>query len=654
MIGIKGNYFSESLKRKINNADIVSFDVFDTLLVRPYTRPTDVFLHIERIFHKPNFCWSRIEAEQLARIRHRELQDVTFDMIYDEIDDVYKDMKQRELDWEEMVLRANPEIKAVYDYAKQAGKTIVIASDMYLPTEFIAKILRKNGYDGWDKLYVSGDINASKHRGHMFKQILNEYGVVPSKMLHIGDNHRSDYKTPKKLHIVTAPYKPIFQQFVESNNRYKMFKTYKHMSLGMSALLGVMAYKYILNKVCPQKTDYWTELGYEYAGPVGYTYMRFVEQVVKDNNIDGLLFVARDGWLLQKIYETFSTKTKNAYVYAPRFINHICRLDYVKNDKKQAQAIIDFYREKYPDNEKLSASFDNPCDFIRQNQDVFVPLANEQMAKYKDYLHHIVPNAKKYALVDTMTVHFSAQKLLQSAIDKDVSGIYWGILRNYHADEYAFKSFVGVCLPSDVIPEYKFFTHNWYFVEFLICSPEYPILSIDEYNRPNYFVSKNSYESRRVELFPQIESGALQFVSDINEWFGGNNIYLSNKDIISWIDGYVQSPTKQDINNMMDIHFDEDSIHQQWVPLFIKKISFVDFLKHPKRTTKTIRSLVWHTPFQSFLLCLYKPITLHTRGWKKISIAIFPCLKKRYVTVSFGSEQRNHFKFVIGNIEGDK
>ena len=135
----KDKLLLDKIKSKIRKVKVVSFDIFDTLLVRPYIQPTDLFFHMEKAYERPGFADERRDAERRTRIRHKELEDITFDMIYDEIDDEFKDMKQKEMDWEEMVLRANPELKQVYDYAKEQGKKIVIASDMYLPTKFIAR-----------------------------------------------------------------------------------------------------------------------------------------------------------------------------------------------------------------------------------------------------------------------------------------------------------------------------------------------------------------------------------------------------------------------------------------------------------------------------------------------------------------------------------
>ncbi len=37
----------EELKKRIDEVDVVSFDIFDTLIVRLYRKPTDLFAHLE-------------------------------------------------------------------------------------------------------------------------------------------------------------------------------------------------------------------------------------------------------------------------------------------------------------------------------------------------------------------------------------------------------------------------------------------------------------------------------------------------------------------------------------------------------------------------------------------------------------------------------
>lgn len=52
------------LQSKIKNAKVVSFDIFDTLLLRTYIRPRDVFKHLETAFDAKGFDNERFYAEK--------------------------------------------------------------------------------------------------------------------------------------------------------------------------------------------------------------------------------------------------------------------------------------------------------------------------------------------------------------------------------------------------------------------------------------------------------------------------------------------------------------------------------------------------------------------------------------------------------------
>ena len=54
----------DKIKNKINKADIVSFDIFDTLLLRPYCKPSDLFYHIGQVKKMPFFATLRQETER--------------------------------------------------------------------------------------------------------------------------------------------------------------------------------------------------------------------------------------------------------------------------------------------------------------------------------------------------------------------------------------------------------------------------------------------------------------------------------------------------------------------------------------------------------------------------------------------------------------
>ena len=70
---------------------------------------------------------------------------------------------------------------------------MIAVSDMYLPGDFLTTLLKQCGYEGLEHLFVSCDMNASKHEGSLYQKIRERYGTDCS-ILHIGDNPYSDQK----------------------------------------------------------------------------------------------------------------------------------------------------------------------------------------------------------------------------------------------------------------------------------------------------------------------------------------------------------------------------------------------------------------------------------------------------------------------------
>ena len=62
----------EDFVRKIKDYDVISFDIFDTLIFRPFSSPTDVFYLIGEKFDFLDFKNLRVWAEWDARMKCRQ------------------------------------------------------------------------------------------------------------------------------------------------------------------------------------------------------------------------------------------------------------------------------------------------------------------------------------------------------------------------------------------------------------------------------------------------------------------------------------------------------------------------------------------------------------------------------------------------------
>lgn len=263
------------LKTLVDNHEVISFDIFDTALLRPYAKPCDLFLHLEKLNGAHGFFEKRIEAEKLARDKYPHQEDITFDQIYESIDEQFKDYKQKEFDLEKQVIVKNPEIFELYDYAIKKGKRVIFTSDMYFPKSYIEQFLSKNGYTRYEKLYVSADLMKTKHLSTLYKYILPNIGVLPEDILHIGDNYHSDVEVPEKMGITPYYYEKAIVRLLNSDKRAELFYKNNEYVLGISIILGILAIKNYSTE------NYWEKIGYNYAGPVIYAYMKWLEKNIK-------------------------------------------------------------------------------------------------------------------------------------------------------------------------------------------------------------------------------------------------------------------------------------------------------------------------------------------------------------------------------------
>lgn len=635
-------FFTKYVQHEILKSSIVSFDIFDTLLLRPYVNPKDLFLHMAKYYNEPFFYDFRISAENAAR-KNSKAPDITLDDIYNQIQSEFKNFKEKEKKWEHMVLRANPEMLEVFDFALKNNKQIIIASDMYLPSDFIADVLHKNGFKGYKKLYVSGEKGVVKHDGSMFDLIIKETKTSPNKILHIGDNYNSDYKVPRKYGIHTIRYTPPTESFIKDNIRINNFLNTNKGDLGASILVSILAYQNLSNK----NDNYWYNLGYQYTGPVTYGYTRFIEKEAKEHNVNNLMFVARDGYTLQRVFNTFNNSIYNSYVYAPRFLNLICRLDYDKQDISHLSAIINFFakKDKKINNLLKTTNLQNIndySDFITNNIKLFTPLVKKECNQYKKYLQNNIKTKGNVGIVDTLTVNFSSQRLIENVLNHKCFGFYWTtktILNRYHQH----TTFLNSKLES----MYKQ-TKNWNFMELLMTAPEFPIKQLKHDGTPVYDTNPSKAEQIRKKIYPDISSGAVDFAKDIKKVFDGIDIYLSGPTLVSWVNCFCDFPTNIDIKNMKIIKHAPDSAHHDYIPLFCADFKIHDFFLHPRKVKKIQQSCMWHSPIEK----LMKPFVIKNRGIKYIQIMFFPLLKKNFFICALRFSDDHFYQITLGNPKG--
>lgn len=292
----KNSLFSEKYYDKF---DLISFDVFDTLLYRPFKYPSELFEYIGG----SQFRKERIWAEKISRLQCKE---TTLDKIYNMIQPEYKKYKDIEISTEISLCKPYKENAELFNFIKSLGKKIIITSDMYLPESVIEIMLWQCGVNGYDKIYVSSKQQAQKSTGELFDKILEDYKLPPEKILHIGDNKRSDGDIPSTKGLSIYNVEKKIDLLFKNKPFLKLLKDNYLNNLYISSLIDY------------QEDNYWKRLGYMYGSVLVYPFMYWLRDEAIKNKIDTLVFVGRDGYILKKVFEKFNTGIKCIYAYANR------------------------------------------------------------------------------------------------------------------------------------------------------------------------------------------------------------------------------------------------------------------------------------------------------------------------------------------------
>ena len=340
-----------------------SYDIFDTLITRCTDSPNGVFAIVQRIlqdetidedgifrefYHSRtwncfvnNYVAIRSDAEkrtkEIAFCEGRE--DVSIIDIYEEIkrcESIDPETMRKTMDVEIRVERSC--VVPIYENIERIkedidkGIKVVLISDMYLGEPVLRTILTEVDEVFRNvPIYVSCDYNMTKLSGTLYRLVRRRENVLYSEWKHIGDNIVSDDTIPQILGIKTeriseqhkTPRLRFYQKNLDSNKA--------EIQLMMGAL-----------KTIQFKNDI-EIIGAEIAGPVVFSFVRWVIDTCIERGARNIYFVARDGYILKKvgdiIISTEHLSIKTHYLYSSRRAFQV-------NEDKSKKLLLDYVKQE--------------------------------------------------------------------------------------------------------------------------------------------------------------------------------------------------------------------------------------------------------------------------------------------------------------------
>lgn len=522
----------------IEEVDVVSFDIFDTLLMRKTLYPTDVFeVMIEKEAMLPkDFANNRIlcERELLANQCNPTIYDV-----YDKLQKIYgwSDKEKKVF----LKLEVHTDCRCIvrreciYSYYKKCikeGKKVYLLSDMYYTHEILCYILEQFDICGYEKIYVSCEYNTSKSK-HLFDIYISDNQVENG--LHIGDDLEADIDSAKKRNLKTFHIYSARQLLEQSN--YAGVLNYTD-SLSERVLIGCFIARLFNNPfdfkqgkgIIRNAEDY----GYAFVAPLVFKFCSWLLEKCEKDDIKSILFSSRDGYLFYKSFASIRNSIKedvlpeSIYFYASRMAYTIISL-YTEDDIKFVYDLA--YDGTIED--MLYERFKIP---IKQIEKYDEEKWEDRWQYVKSYIPQILENSKKYRknfyrYLETLGININEQtaffdfvssgtchRCLQTTIRKKIPGYYFSYIYSKNTSglldiKELFHTEFG-CI-SDT-----FLCNNYLFLENIFSAPEATLKEFNEDGQPIFFEEDRT--EKNIQELEIIHNSVLRYIEEVLEIMGGN------------------------------------------------------------------------------------------------------------------------------------
>jgi HAD superfamily hydrolase (TIGR01549 family) len=542
----------DALKAMIDDADVVSFDVFDTLVFRRHYSPADLF---------PRHLL-RIAAEHAARRLHRKREDITLAQIYA----LLRGSPDEEIAAERQTLYANPKARAIYNYARAQGKRVIAVSDMYLPGAIVRELLAATGYEHFDNVYLSCDAGVTKGvRGTLFRHVIDDLGVPPQKIVHIGDHPISDVKHAE-LHGLRAVHLPSPRMRFQSGNAVHpgiVRALRRRRKPAHSLLLGILR-----DGLADWDGDYWYAFGLAVVGPIVNAFCDWIAAQYAAGGHDRAFFFARDGHLPIEVMRVRHPHVASQYTYASRRLFLVPSLETLSEKALTSLSTAlpgtpadEYWSRLGIDNgavEELLARRFEPGEriallsgrqrveaFFREAHPLFLPDVAREKAALRGYLTSIgLLGGSARPLIVDVGWNASSQRHLENAFPelRGTAGAYFGLRREAYRNG-AMRAFLFDGTRSVALQTVEI-------VELMFSAPHASVRRLNDDFTPVY-EPLSPQEEERIARVRRIHAGALDFTQRLRELeAAGYRIPIGRDDVEMILRAVILDPTPQDVEHL--------------------------------------------------------------------------------------------------------
>lgn len=574
--------------------EIVSFDLFDTLLKRQVIVPEDIFEVVEHMDTSrfKGFKEERIKAESKAR-QLQSGEEVTLKQIYNCFSlftsEEREYLSNSEIEIEKQYLTVNKDMISLFESCIRSHKRIFLVSDMYLPKEVIMSILDREGITGYERLFLSAEIGLTKYTGSLFKYIKGSIGES-TLWVHIGDSFISDYIRPKQLGI-DAIHIPTYNHKVITSKK----------DLYNSGLKLRILYNFINNGLNRDDSPYY-KFGYEKLGMFLWGYIQWLHENFNLLNLKKVYFFSRDGLIMKQAFELMypNSTIKSQYLEVSRRslripILHLdCRLESVFDmispseiftlkmffdgiglECSNYSLLMELYGYKIDMTfrKKKALNDDRFREFYSIIEHDLIENSKEEYNLLVGYLRKFDVRGK-FAIVDIGWSGGMQRYLIETlnalGVENEIIGFYTGVADYFKRNQAVVPDLnlngylFDFSRDSNAVDKRNSFVGLF---ETLFLERDG---SVDGYykgldgikaRRSNYeYLNEDGTKSAELNAVENIQKGALEFLNDISKTSIFDSFDYSPDELFYGLSQTGNKPSKNDINLFADFRFFDEGV----------------------------------------------------------------------------------------------
>lgn len=374
------------LKNKIRKAQIVSFDLYGTLIFRKLRQPQDIFAWMECVAGMPGLGRERERMQARAARSYRRKYGVphpTLHEIYQywerqdphgrkKTDGFYKKLEALERRLEEELCVPNEEMREMLLYARQQKKRVIITTDMYLEKTELERILKRCSLNQWDALYASSELKKTKYGGTMYDAVIKSEKAPAASILHIGDDRHADVRMAARKKLQIFWYRDSQADlakslYVQAHAGQSSDHTPASQSSGKSRD----------SRSAQASMDFWYLLGYQVGGPF---YMGLCQWLARTARGSCIYALSRDGYNIARLLPLFG-EGRFRYLLSSRsawLLPHMTKLGWQEQKLLPPYSCGQTIREalecagllELPEQEFQKAGFSGYEDVIQNRRDI--------------------------------------------------------------------------------------------------------------------------------------------------------------------------------------------------------------------------------------------------------------------------------------------